>query len=521
MFNTKTDIKTIAMNKKIYLPVLLLGVLVCWSLVIWNSNRLPSASELSCYPDIFPDNKESTIPFNIAPLNFTVHNVKRIKVEFFGGDYSFVVSGESIDIPLKKWRRLLEKAKGGRIEVSVYGESSDGWVKYKPFHWQVSEDAIDSHLVYRLIEPTYANWNQMGIYQRDLTSFVEKEIIANDKTGNNCMNCHTFNNGNPDELVMHMRKINPGTLVIKDGVVKKLNTRSDNTISAFVYPYWHPAGNDIAFSNNLTQMSFFEANRRTIEVYDLLSDIVIYNIERNEVYTSPHISDPEQMENLPLFSPDGSKLYFCSCPKVDSLPQQFDKLKYKLLSIGFDATRRQFASTVDTLIDLEPQGKGISLPSISPDGRFILCSVASSGCFFSWNKEADLLLYDTKTGDHRPADALNSNQAESCTTWSSNSRWVVFSSRRIDGVYNRLYIAHLDENGTFGKPFVLPQRDPSYYEYLMKAYNLPRLITGEVLISPYEISKCVMEDDPIPVQFDQITTPHTVGNKQEETSEVN
>lgn len=57
----------------------------------------------------------------------------------------------------------------------------------------------------------------------------------------------------------------------------------------------------------------------------------------------------------------------------------------------------------------------------------------------------------------RPIKEVNSDDTESFHNWSSNSRWFVFSSRRGDGLYTRLYLASMDENGVVGKPFLLPQ----------------------------------------------------------------
>ena len=474
------------------------------------------------FPVILPDYKDVTIPVNIAPLNFQMESEEACKVLFSFNEYSFIATGSArVDIPLKKWRRLLEQAKGDKVTVTVYGKQNKTWVQYKPFYLHVSPDSIDHYLSYRLIEPTYANWNEMGIYQRDLSSFEEKEIVSNDKTGHNCMNCHSFNGRNPEEMVLHMRKINPGTILVKNGKTVKLDTKTPYTISNFVYPYWHPKGNDIAFSTNNTQMSFFEANSKLIEVYDLLSDIIMYNIDKNEVYTSPLLSDKDRLENFPVFSPDGKTLYFCTCPRVDSLPQNFDQVKYRLCSIGFDADKQQFSTKVDTLIDLTPENKGVSLPSISPDGRYILCSVASSGCFLSWDKESDIYLYDTKNKIFQPATSLNSDNSDSYTNWSSNSRWIVFSSRRLDGVYNRPFIAHIDENGTIGKPFILPQKNPDYYAFLFKAYNLPQFITGEVTISPHEIAKTVKDKKSQQVKFRKNGNSSVIRTENENKSEVN
>lgn len=510
------------MKSKLYIRQLI-SSLFAWTILATGCAEMPSdARTTEDYPSIFPDYNEITIPVNMAPLNFRLEPRGKCKVLFSANGYQFTISASDyVDIPLKKWRRLLNQAKGDKVTVSVYTPDDKGWVAHRPLYWYISPDPIDSHLVYRLIEPTYANWNEMGIYQRDLTSFCEKEIIANDKTGHNCMNCHSFNQGNPDEMILHMRKINPGTILVKDGSVVKLNTQTNYTISSFVYPYWHPSGQAIAFSTNNTQMSFYEANSKLIEVYDLYSDIVLYNIDENEVYTSPLLSDKEQLENFPVFSPDGKKLYFCSCTRVDSLPQDFDRIKYRLCSIDFDVSQQKFDSKVDTLIDMTSEGKGISLPSVSPDGRHILCSVASSGCFLSWDKESDLYIYNTHTKNFKPANPLNTDHSESYTNWSSNSRWIVFSSRRLDGVYNRPFIAHISSDGNIGKPFLLPQKNPDFYQYLFKAYNLPQFVTREVTVNPQEIAEVVKAAEAKPVKFRTNDHIPSVSGKSDNKSEVN
>lgn len=510
------------MKPKIHIRPII-SVLLLWSALALSCSERPLEphSSENC-PPIFPDYKEITVPVNIAPLNFRLEPTGKCKVLFSVKDYQFTLSvSDYVNIPLTKWRRLLSKAQGDKVTVTIYTLDHDGWTTHRPFYWHVSPDPIDSHLVYRLIEPTYANWNEMGIYQRELSSFSEKEIIANDKTGHNCMNCHSFNQGDPDQMVLHMRKINPGTILVKDGSVVKLDTKTEHTISNFVYPYWHPSGKDIAFSTNNTQMSFFEANNKLIEVYDLYSDIVLYNTDKNEVYTSPLLSDKEQLENFPVFSPDGKKLYFCSCPRVDSLPQEFARVKYRLCSIDFNVDRQEFASKVDTLVDLVSKGKGVSLPSVSPDGRYILCSVASCGCFLSWDKESDLYLYDTRQKSFEAAKALNTGYSESYTNWSSNSRWIVFSSRRLDGVYNRPFIAHIGENGEIGKPFLLPQKNPDYYQYLFKAYNLPQLVKGAVKVNPHEIAETTKSVVSKQVKFRTDGHIPSISGKPENKSEVN
>ena len=86
-------------------------------------------------------------------------------------------------------------------------------------------------------------------------------------------------------------------------------------------------------------------------------------------------------------------------------------------------------------------------------------------------------------------DACNSDDTESFHSWSSNSRWIVFSSRRGDGVFTRPFIAHIDSTGQATKPFELPACDPDYHRQLLKSYNVPELITGPVSWTPQDIAR--------------------------------
>ncbi len=453
-------------------------------------------------PVIYPDYKNIVIPYNIAPLNFKVESEGTYKVLLESKNKQIELKGkEKINISINNWREIIDDAINDKIRVTIFKKGKNSWKKFNAFYWEISSYPIDPYLTYRLIEPTYANWNEMGVYQRELSSFKEKEILSNKKTENNCINCHAFNSGDPNQMTLHLRKINPGTLLVKDGKVTKLNTKSPYTISNFVYPYWHPKGDDIAFSTNNTQMSFYESNNKSIEVYDLLSDIIIYNIKQNEIYTSPLLSATDQLENFPVFSPDGRKLYFCTSPVIENLPEDFEKIKYKLCSIDFDPDKQQFGNNVDTLIDLTSENKGISLPSISPDGKYIICSVAENGCFLSWNKDSELYLYDIKNKSLNKAHILNSENSDSFTNWSSNTKWLIFSSRRLDGIHNRVFISHINDDGVFGKPFVLPQEDPDFYKFSYKTYNLPQLITNQVTVSPHYLSESATSEPTVNVQF--------------------
>ena len=62
---------------------------------------------------------------------------------------------------------------------------------------------------------------------------------------------------------------------------------------------------------------------------------------------------------------------------------------------------------------------------------------------------------------------------------------MVFSSKRIDGLFARPYIARFDSaTGRFAPPFVLPQASPDHYDDLLMSFNIPEFVAGRVPHAP-------------------------------------
>ena len=114
-------------------------------------------------------------------------------------------------------------------------------------------------------------------------------------------------------------------------------------------------------------------------------------------------------------------------------------------------------------------------------------TVSDYGNFSIWHKDADLRLLDMLTGKTDSLLQVNSNAVESYHSWSSNSRWFVFSSRRDDGLYTRPYICYLGANGVPGKPFLLPQKETDYYERSLFSFNIPEFIRGKIKVDTYKL----------------------------------
>ena len=336
---------------------LLSGCLIFLSSCSWVPGDFTKKDE---YPLAFPDITDVTIPVNIAPLNFRMAQpTKKLVVLFKGKNGKLEIHGkDKIKIPVNKWHGLLKKNADDSLIVTVYAKSEDEWIKYRPYKLYVKKAPIDPYLVYRLIAPGYESWSEMGIYQRNITNYNEEAIIDNRALLGNCMNCHSFNQNNPNQMVFHLRGKIGATMLIKDGKVTKLDTKTNETISGCVYPYWHPSGKYIAFSVNSISQVFHSVKEKRVEVIDTKSDLVVYDIDANKLITTKLISSEDSFENFPAFSPDGKTLIFCSAKKR-ILPVDYDKVKYSLCKISFDPSSGTFGTQVDTLISAFKTGKSI------------------------------------------------------------------------------------------------------------------------------------------------------------------
>jgi hypothetical protein len=88
---------------------------------------------------------------------------------------------------------------------------------------------------------------------------------------------------------------------------------------------------------------------------------------------------------------------------------------------------------------------------------------------------------------------INSDQADTWHSWSSNSRWVVFSSKRLDGLLARPYFTYVDDQGRFHKPFLLPQEDPTFYAFCLNSFNVPELMRGPVTVKERDLVRAIVE----------------------------
>lgn len=211
-----------------------------------------------------------------------------------------------------------------------------------------------------------------------------------------------------------------------------------------------------------------------MEVYDTASDLTVADFDNNRMINLPHVARADKFETFPCFSADGESVFWCVADTL-TLPQEIKDVKYDLVRAGFDTASGRISEQVDTLWSSREHNGSVCHPKASPDGRWLMFTVADYGTFPLFHTECSLYLMDLESGDVRVMEEIKGNKSDSYHSWSSDGHWFVFASKRGDGQYGKPYFCHLDAEGRTTKPFVLPQKDSRFYDYTVYSFNVPDL----------------------------------------------
>ncbi|MCX5642871.1 MAG: hypothetical protein NTY10_06565 [Candidatus Omnitrophica bacterium] len=502
-------------NKKVAAVIVFAALLSVIGLIvralIYINCRPEQPVRINAPARIFPDYDNTVIPPNIAPLNFVIKEPgQRFYVRVLdqeGGLRGQAFSRDGrIRIPPKTWRRLLQNARGKSISLEPFARDAAGhWRQFSPLCLRVAPEPIDEYLIYRLIYPVYNSWSKMGIYQRRISTFKQTEILSNTQVGRSCINCHTFSANQGDRMLLQVRhpSFGPSMIIAAGGNLKKTDLRTKLYPKTPTYTAWHPNGDIVAFSQNKIQQFFHSGGRKDPrDVVDQESDLAIYNIRDGNLTYSPKISRSDRLETWPEWSPDGKYLYFSSAktpwektPKnILGAFKYWPIIKYDLMRIEFDAATNNFRQ-VETLLDSRKTGMSMSQPRVSPDGRRLIFVGHDYGSFPIFQESANLWMLDLQTKKARPISEINSDRTDSWHSWSSNGRWIVFSSKRDTGRLSRPYFTYIDTKGQASKPVLLPQKDPAFYDYFPENFNRPELSAYPVPVNQKALAQVINRPD--------------------------
>ncbi|MEI7898825.1 MAG: hypothetical protein WCK89_01130 [bacterium] len=495
-----------------------------WYLACVYHPAVGACEAASRAPRLSPDYTGLVIPPNIAPLNFAVKEeaswyCARISAAQ-GGAFEVFSRTPGIVLPARPWRRLLAANRGGEVSFDIFTRDKAGrWIQFQRVVNKIAGEDVDGFLAYRRIHPAHNLWKKMGIYQRSLSGFDEAPVMLNDEFTGGCCHCHAFMNNRTAKMSVSPRSQLYGTdtLLVENDRVRKLGIKLG-------FVAWHPSGRSAACTVNNPKLLLYAGANEIREIVELDSDILCWYTDSETMKPFPQLARKEWLETWPAWSPDGRYLYFCRAPL-----QQTDSKK-EALKRGYDLVRIRYEAEEDRWGEVEPvlsakeAGLSIGQPRLSPDGRWLSFVMFNNGCWPIYHPESDVYLMDLEAAKPNGRYAyrrmeVSSDQCDSWVTWSSNSRWIVVGSARGNILFNRPYLAYVHSDGTTSKPFVLPQRDPEFYEACLDSFTMPELLAEPVRVSRRALAKALRSPEKIPVNTVPgvaATTPVQPGAPQEQ-----
>jgi tetratricopeptide (TPR) repeat protein len=210
--------------------------------------------------------------------------------------------------------------------------------------------------------------------------------------------------------------------------------------------------------------------------------LVVYDRETNTFAALPGADDPQYVQSNPVWSPDGETIVFARAKayRPERLAQQNNVLldekdvpeftvekkpfRYDLYRIPFNGGK---GGTPEPLAGASNNGRSNFFPKYSPDGKWIVYCQAES--YMLLQPDSELYIIPAAGGVARRL-RYNTPRMNSWHSWSSNSRWLVFSSK-VNGPYTQLFLTHIDEEGNDSPPVLLER-----FTSPDRAANIPEFV---------------------------------------------
>lgn len=406
------------------------GFLICCLAVLFSCKSADEEEKVKDLPSLFPDYVNVSVPYNIAPLNFLLKDCSgqiEVRLSSSSSDYTFIGNEGKIRFPQNEWAELLKKEKGGVIKVNVKAQKDGKWIVYPSFKWEIKAEAIDDYIIYSKEVPGNVPNLNKSLTRREMASFSEKEIHKEQPF---------FYAKFPEKVSFRGKKRGNFGVYVMD--------------SLFV-----------------SYISVFPDKRR--ENIGLHSSVLLADFSNEQYKVLPDsISSGGEISFVDL-SFDSRKLFYCvSSGSVN--PDSILSLKYNLMSRDINPADLSVSGIPDTVASMP--AASVSYPSSSPDGNYIAYTVSEFGASSEWHDDSDMRLMNLHTATIDCLKVVNSaEKADIVRGWSSNGRWLMFSSKRDDGFYERVYFSYIDSTGMAHKPFMLPQEDASCYNNMMEIFG--------------------------------------------------
>ena len=453
---------------------------------VYKAGLVPRSLTLT-YPKqnaLFPPNLCS--PF--VEWNDIYNNLWQVTISTPGaeGRWKFITSEKRWRIPDDVWEVIKSEKPHTRMSLRIKGVKHSGmWSKEKrdKIHasqvvtFSISQDEADNAIVYRMVSPPFINKKTPDMFVRDIRKKRDQLFLS--ARQQYCINCHTFSSkaGDKGKLGLQIRYL--GQKPQKNYVYFAFYDIEKETGHKAILPWeiqmttfmgWSPDGTKLAFSANQALATLSPIVYETQFATQTTSDIAVYDTTTQEVFLLPGACEDDILEMYPFWTPDSKSIVF-SWDKSGKHPTE---TRFNISIIPYNNGKGGKPRTIRAVND---NGMSNYYPRFSPDGRWFSFVRSKYGSLIK--ASSDIYIMDAKPileGDlGGKATRLECNTkytADSWRSWSSNSKWMVFASKRDDGIFARLYMTHIDDDGHASEAVRLPIENPR----TRSSFNIPEFV---------------------------------------------
>jgi Flp pilus assembly protein TadD len=228
--------------------------------------------------------------------------------------------------------------------------------------------------------------------------------------------------------------------------------------------------------------------------------LVVYDRQTKKFAALPGADDPRFVQTNPVWSPDGKEILFARTlahttddlkrngaalvefNDVQEFTQDNEPFRYDIYRIPFHEGRGGVATP---LLGAADNGRSNYFPKYSPDGKWIVFTQSED--YMLLRPDSELFIVPAAGGIARRL-RHNTERMNSWHSWSSNSRWLVFSSKQ-NGPYTQMWLTHIDADGNDTPPVVLDRfTDADRAANIPEFVNLPGDAIAEIreeFLDPY------------------------------------